>query len=69
MTESSKSRVAQDIKNSYIQNLHMKSSMYYLWVISWIFFLANKIPFVNRIVALLSLYYGCGARTTKKILT
>jgi hypothetical protein len=30
MTESHKSSVAHDIKNSYIQNLHMKSSMMFL---------------------------------------
>jgi len=29
-TESHKSSVAHDIKNSYIQNLHMKSSMFML---------------------------------------
>ena len=32
--ETHKSSVAHDIKNSYIQNLHMKSSMLYLWLIT-----------------------------------
>ena len=61
MTESHKSSVAHDIKNSYIQNLHMKSSMFTLWVITTILSYAHKIPFIGRIITLLSLYYG---RTT-----
>jgi len=56
-----KASVAHDIKNSYIQNLHMRSSMFYLWLITGILSYAQKIPFINKIVALLSLYYG---RTT-----
>lgn len=59
--ESHKSSVAHDIKNSYIQNLHMRSSMYYLWLISWVIYFANKIPYLSRIVGFLSLIYG---RTT-----
>lgn len=34
--ETHKSSVAHDIKNSYIQNLHMKSSMFVLWLLSWV---------------------------------
>jgi len=51
----------QGIKGSYIQNLHMKSSMFYLWLLSWVIFFMHKIPFIGRITTLLSLYYG---RTT-----
>lgn len=61
MTESHKSSVAHDIKNSYIQNLHMKSSMFMLWLITIILSYAHKIPFIGRIITLLSMYYG---RTT-----
>jgi hypothetical protein len=31
-----KASVAHDIKNSYIQNLHMRSSMFYLWLVTGI---------------------------------
>lgn len=51
----------QEIKNSYIQNLHMKSSMFTLWLITGILSYAHKIPFIGRILTLLSMYYG---RTT-----
>jgi len=50
-----------DIKNSYINRLVMKSSMFYLWLITGILGYAQKIPFISKIVTLLSLYYG---RTT-----
>jgi len=59
--ESHKSRVAQDIKNSYIQNLHMKSSMFLLWIVSTVLAYAHKIPYIKNVIGLLSLYYG---RTT-----
>jgi hypothetical protein len=59
--ESHKASVAHDIKNSYIQNLHMRSSMFTLWLLSWLLFFVNKLPFIKPIVTLLSLYYG---RTT-----
>lgn len=61
VTESHKSSVAHDIKNSYIQNLHMKSSMFMLWIISTVLAYAHKIPYIKRIIGLLSLVYG---RTT-----
>lgn len=59
--ETHKSSVAHDIKNSYIQNLHMKSSMFMLWIISGILGYAHKIPFIGKIITLLSFWYG---RTT-----
>jgi hypothetical protein len=59
--ETHKASVAHDIKNSYIQNLHMRSSMFTLWLLSWLLFFANKLPFIKPIVTLASLYYG---RTT-----
>jgi hypothetical protein len=37
------------------------SSMFYLYIFSWILTLANKLPFINKIVSVLSLWYG---RTT-----
>jgi hypothetical protein len=55
------SAVGHDIKQSYIQNLHMRSSMFYLWVISGILGYAHRIPFLGRIITLLSIWYG---RTT-----
>jgi hypothetical protein len=59
--ETHKASVAHDIKNSYIQNLHMRSSMFYLWVISGILGYAHKIPFIGKLITLLSIWYG---RTT-----
>jgi hypothetical protein len=59
--ENLKSSVAHDIKNSYIQNLHMKSSMFYLWLITGILGYVHKIPFISRIISILSVFYG---RTT-----
>lgn len=59
--ENLKSSVAHDIKNSYIQNLHMKSSMFYLWLITGVLGYVHKIPLISRIISLLSVYYG---RTT-----
>jgi hypothetical protein len=53
--------VGHDIKQSYIQNLHMRSSMFMLWVITTILAYAHKIPFIGRIITLLSIWYG---RTT-----
>lgn len=51
--ESHKSSVAHDIKNSYIQNLHMKSSMLYLWLITAALD-AQKLPYIGRIIAMMS---------------
>jgi hypothetical protein len=56
-----KASVAHDIKNSYIQNLHMRSGMFYLWLVSGILGYAQKIPFISKIITLVSFYYG---RTT-----
>jgi hypothetical protein len=56
--ETHKSSVAHDIKNSYIQNLHMKSSMFYWWLISWGIFFIRKFPFLSKVVGALSLIYG-----------
>jgi hypothetical protein len=59
--ETHKSTVAHDIKNSYIQNLHMKSSMFLLYILTGVLSYAHKIPFIGRIITIASLYYG---RTT-----
>ena len=59
--ETHKSSVAHDIKNSYIQNLHMKSSMLYLWIITAIIGYGSKLPYIGRIIGFLSVVYG---RTT-----
>jgi hypothetical protein len=55
------SAVGHDIKQSYIQNLHMRSSMFTLWLISGILAYAHKLPYIGRIITLLSIWYG---RTT-----
>jgi len=60
----SKSTIDPNIKNSYINNLHMRlreNSMLSLYIISGILAYAHKIPILGRIITLLSLYYG---RTT-----
>jgi hypothetical protein len=61
VTETHKSSVAQDIKNSYIQNLHMKSSMFMLWLATAVLSYGSKIPYIRKIITVLSLMYG---RTT-----
>jgi hypothetical protein len=61
LTETHKSSVAHDIKNSYIQNLHMKSSMFMLWVVTAVLSYGNKIPYIKGIIGFLSVVYG---RTT-----
>jgi len=61
VTETHKSSVAHDIKNSYIQNLHMKSSVLMLWGLSRVIYFAQKIPYLSKVVGFLSLVYG---RTT-----
>jgi len=60
-TSPSQDTSTQDIKHSYIQNLHMKSSMFMLWIVTAILSYGNKIPFIKQIVSFLSLWYG---RTT-----
>ena len=52
--ETHKSSVAHDIKNSYIQNLHMKSSMLYLWLITAALGYVQKLPYIGRIIAMMS---------------
>jgi hypothetical protein len=61
ITETHRSSVAHDIKNSYIQNLHMKSSMFMLWLGTAILSYAHKIPYIKYIISVLSVMYG---RTT-----
>lgn len=39
-------------------NQPMRSSFAYMYVLSWILFLANKLPFLAKIAGLLRLYYG-----------
>jgi hypothetical protein len=53
--------IGHDIKNSYINNLHMKSSMIYLYLVSWFLLFLNKVPYIKYIISILSLIYG---RTT-----
>ena len=57
----SKSELSHDIKNSYINNLFQKSSLFYLWILTAILGYANKIPFIKHIISALGLWYG---RTT-----
>lgn len=64
MKEQSKqtnSGIGHDIKNSYINNLHMKSSLMYLYIISSIIPFLNKIPYIKRLIGLIAAIYG---RTT-----
>lgn len=61
VAESHRSSVAHDIKNSYIQNLHMKSSMFMLWLATALLSYGSKIPFIKQIISMLSIWYG---RTT-----
>jgi len=56
--ETHKSTVAHDIKNSYIQNLYMKSSIFMLWLVSSILAYAHKIPYISKIITILTFWYG-----------
>src|SRR6266436_1666022 len=50
-----------DIKGSYINRIYMKSSMFWLYIITFILSYAHKIPYIGRIITLLGFWYG---RTT-----
>jgi hypothetical protein len=47
-----------DIKGSYINRIYMKSSMLWLYIITIILSYAHKIPYIGKIIMLLSLWYG-----------
>jgi hypothetical protein len=56
-TTSSIGGIGKDVTsqvNSYIQNLHMKSSMLYLWLITAVIGYGSKLPYIGRIIALMS---------------
>jgi len=62
--EISNKTIDPNIKNSYINNLHMRlreNSMLVLYLISGIIAYAHKIPFLGKLISIASLYYG---RTT-----
>ena len=62
LKKSQSSKMAPDTnKKSRIINLFKQSSMLHLWLISGILGYARRIPFINKFVSLLSLWYG---RTT-----
>jgi len=55
------SKIDPNIKNSYINNLNMRlreNSMLLLYILSGIIAYAHKIPFLGRIITILSLWYG-----------
>jgi len=60
-SDTSKSAIGHDIKHSYINSLVMKSSMMYLYLLSWIFLFINKMPYIKYIVTIMGAIYG---RTT-----
>jgi len=47
-----------DIKGSYINRIYMKSSMLWLYIITIVLSYGHKIPYIGRIIMLLSLWYG-----------
>jgi hypothetical protein len=52
----------QPIKKAPKGTIQTKSSsLGYLYIISWLIFLSNKLPFINKLTKLLKIYYG---RTT-----
>jgi len=53
-----KGAVGQDIKHSYINNLHMKGSALWLYIITGVLGYAHKIPIIGRILTLAGLWYG-----------
>jgi hypothetical protein len=50
--------VGQDIKNSYIQRLYMRSGAFTLYLLTGILGYAHKIPFIGRIISLAAVWYG-----------
>lgn len=57
-TNAARGGIGHDIKNSYINNLYMKSGAFMLYLITGILGYAHKIPFVRKILFGLSLWYG-----------
>src|ERR1700757_292994 len=57
-TNAARGGIGHDIKNSYINNLYMKSGALMLYIITGILGYAHKIPFVRKILFGLSLWYG-----------
>src|SRR5882757_5665469 len=57
----SNTAIGHDIKESFINKLYMKSSMFYLWLFTGVLGYARKIPIIGRLITLASLWYG---RTT-----
>ena len=53
-----KGGIGHDIKNSYINNLYMKSSAFALYLITGILGYAHKIPFIRKILIVLTAWYG-----------
>jgi hypothetical protein len=47
-----------DIKGSYINRIYMKSSMLWLYIITIVLSYGHKIPYIGRIITILSLWYG-----------
>ena len=61
-TNSHNAEVAgHDIKGSYINKIYMKSSMFYLWLLTGVLGYATKIPYIGKIITLFGVWYG---RTT-----
>jgi hypothetical protein len=50
--------IGQDIKNSYIQRLYMRSSGFMLYLITGVIAYAHKIPVIRFIIGTLAAYYG-----------
>jgi hypothetical protein len=63
LTENSNnSEVAgHDIKGSYINRIYMKSSMFWLYIITGVLSYAHKLPYIRKLISLLAFWYG---RTT-----
>jgi hypothetical protein len=53
-----KSIVSPDIKNSYINNLTMKSSTLWLYIITGVLGYAHKIPIIGKLITIAGLWYG-----------
>lgn len=54
----SKKDIGHDIKNSYINKLYSKSGALWLYIITGVLGYAHKLPYIGRIITLLSLWYG-----------
>lgn len=51
-------KVEQVETQTIATNTTMKGSFFFMYALSWIFLMINKIPIINKVSKLMTLYYG-----------